>query len=174
MAKTHEYKKLAGRGTRFEGGRFIAGYRLRATLWLGLDHLLLILSTSFNQEFKRFYFKDIQAFTLRQTKRAFAWNVILGVLAGIFFFFTILIKNQVAWWIFIGVGTIFAISLLINFLLGPTCITQIKTAVQTEELSSLKRLRTARKVLHQLRPIVEQAQNGVTAPTPLLVPSPPT
>jgi hypothetical protein len=52
--------------------------------------------------------------------------------------------------------------LVANLLLGPTCVCHLKTAVQTEELPSLRRLRRARKVLARLRPLIVAAQGELT------------
>ncbi len=56
-------------------------------------------------------------------------------------------------------GGIFFGLFLVNLLRGPTCVCQIRTAVQTERLPTLKRLRTARKVIARLKPMIEQTQS---------------
>jgi len=62
------------------------------------------------------------------------------------------------------IGTLaFALPLAINNALGPTTIGYLRTAVQTEELPSLSRLRRVRRVLARLRPLITQAQ-GQLAP----------
>jgi len=61
--------------------------------------------------------------------------------------------------------------LYLNFVFGPGCICHVRTAVQTEELSPLKRFRATRKVIERLKPNIEKAQ-GPLAPE-LLRPKPP-
>ena len=45
-----------------------------------------------------------------------------------------------------------------HVMLGTTCRCLIRTAVQTEELPSLRRVRNADKVLARIRPLIESAQ----------------
>jgi hypothetical protein len=54
--------------------------------------------------------------------------------------------------------SVFAVAFLINSVLGPTCICHVRTAVQVEELSSLNRLRRARKMFNRIRPLIAAAQ----------------
>src|SRR5439155_27049478 len=61
--------------------------------------------------------------------------------------------------------------LYLTFVFGPGCICHLRTAVQTEELSPLKRFRATRKVIERLKPKIQAAQ-GALAPE-LLRPRPP-
>jgi hypothetical protein len=63
---------------------------------------------------------------------------------------------------FAFLGFVFAVPLLINNLLGPSCVCHLRTAVQTEELSSLNRLRRARKLLNRIRPLIAAAQGELS------------
>jgi len=56
--------------------------------------------------------------------------------------------------------------LLINLYRGPTCETKLLTAVQTEKLHSLHRLKNAFKVMDRLRPHIQSAQ-GTFSPEDL-------
>jgi hypothetical protein len=53
--------------------------------------------------------------------------------------------------------------LLLNNLLGPTCTCHLRTAVQTEELPSLSRVRRVRRVLNRIRPLIVAAQGQLTS-----------
>ena len=64
-----------------------------------------------------------------------AGKITLGIITGIFGFF-----------------------LFLNLLRGPTCSCHLRTAVQHEELPSLRRVRNAEKVLARIRPLIEAAQ----------------
>jgi hypothetical protein len=161
MAKTpKEYQRLSGRGMRVEGYRLAAFSRSFCTLWLGADHLLLVDRTSFTETYKRFYFKDIQAVMIRKTAKAAVWNCVLGILAVLFFLWAMGVENlpgRVALWI---VGGFFAIFALVNLSLGPSCMTHIKTPVQTEQLPCWNRLRAARKGMDRIRPRLLEAQGA--------------
>lgn len=171
MPKNKEYKKLPGRGPRYEGSRWIAAFRKSCRLWLAADHILLVLSSRFNEEFKRFYFRDIQAITIRKTNSARNLTIVLAILAAIPGAFAIFVRDPVGLGFLLGLFISLGVLAVINAARGPSCHAEIKTAVQTEELSSLKRLRTARKALAILRPIIEEAQGKIAETSP--VPEPP-
>src|SRR5580698_2302749 len=58
--------------------QFAVVYRTRSALWLGGDHLLLVETSGFTENYKRFYFRDIQAITVQETRRGQVWNFIRG------------------------------------------------------------------------------------------------
>src|SRR5438876_9263378 len=155
------YRRLPGRQ---------AGLLSYSRLWLGPDHLLLARTAFFSEEYKRFYFRDIQAVVTRRTERREILNVILGLTAIVFGVLSVF--SDAAWKVFLLVmtGSLFFV-LVVNWLRGPTCVCHVRTAVQTEELSPLKRFRATRKIIERLKPNIEKAQ-GPLAPE-LLRPKPP-
>jgi len=148
--------------------RFAVASVSRSSLWLGDDHLLFVECAGYTETYKRFYYRDIQAFIIRKTTTRAVWNWITGSLAavcalavfgswradgldsGMVIFFSI-------------VFLFFAVLLALNNLSGATCACQIRTAVQTEELPSLCRLRQTRRVLDKIRPLIVAAQGQLTA-----------
>jgi len=54
--KQADYVRLPGRRS---------GLLRRETLWLGSDHLLLVRSTRFNEDYRRFYLADIEALVVQ-------------------------------------------------------------------------------------------------------------
>jgi len=161
-----DYQRLTRARTRRTGMR--AAFATRSSLWLGTDHLLCVDSTGYSETYRRFYFRDIQTITLIASKRRATWNWVLGVAMG---FCLIWCANyffrsadfQLGDSIFVsGVVSAFALPLLINNLLGPTCVCHVRTAVQVEELPSLCRVRRTRKVLDRLRPLIVAAQGQLT------------
>ena len=163
-----KYQRL----TRNRRGQGISLSQVRTpgvSLWLGDDHLLLVEQLTFQDNYRRFPFRDIQAITLRRTPARLIWNWVLGVpmavlLVGVGFFFAT--GNP------IGVGSTFvcggilvlALVLLIYNLRGASCTCEIKTAVQTRPVSSLSRIPQADKVLARLRPLIQAAQAADAAP----------
>lgn len=150
---SEKYKRLPGKKK-----NFLIGYY---TLWLGADHLLIIFSRFGIEDYKRFYFKDIQAVITRKTSAGKIQNIILGFFCTLFMLLSLFLKGgwSVFNWSMFGLMTLF---LLINWLRGPTCVSHIQTAVQTEKLYSLYRMKTAIKVMNRLRPLIEQAQGKLT------------
>jgi hypothetical protein len=156
-----EYQRLTRSHAR---SAFNVAFVSRCSLWLGADHLLVVDSNGYTETYKRFYFRDVQAFTFILTKRRLIWNWILGAATGVCLLGWVvdLLSAQPVTSADIVIGSIvtaiFAVPFLLNNLLGPTCMCCLKTAVQTEELPPLKRLQRARKVVARLRPLIGQAQ----------------
>jgi hypothetical protein len=147
--------------------KFTVAATTRTSLWLGEDHLLLVCTSGFTETYKRFYFRDIQAITVAGTSRYRILNAALGALSAICLAGVIAcsvtkpnIPGLITWAIF---AVVFLVPLLLNIILGPTCTCQIRTAVQTEDLPSLSRLRKTRKVLDRIRPLVEAVQGRMAA-----------
>ena len=147
--KVKEYQKLPGS----KKGFFIGKY----TLWQGRDHLLHIFSRFGVEDYKRFYFNDIQAIITRKTIVGKVQNSIIGCLILLFLLPTLILS--VGWSIFyVIVAAMLFIILLINLYLGPTCETRLMTAVQTEKLHSLNRLKKSFRAMDRLRPHIHQTQ----------------
>src|SRR6185503_16307515 len=68
------YRRLPGRES---------GLLSYSRLWLGPDHLLLARTTFFSEEYKRFYFRDIQAIVMRKTRRHLFWGWMCAALFGL-------------------------------------------------------------------------------------------
>lgn len=135
----------------------------RSSLWLGSDHLLRIDTTGYTESYKRFYFRDIQAILFRKTTRWLIWAAIFGSCAAISALILLSSQEAVVRWIFGSLAALFFLALALDVAGGPTCVCQLRTAVQTEPLVSLKRVRRARRFLARLRPLIAQAQ-GHLAP----------
>ena len=151
--KQKPYKRLPGKKKNFLGGL--------NTLWLGAGHVLSIDSKRVSEDYKRFYYTDIQSVVTRKTIRGKIQNLFLGLFCGLLTLLAVLIGGS--WVIFFGImAGLFFLILLFNCLLGPTCECHLRTAVQTEKLPSLNRLRYVRKAMDRLKPLIEQAQGTLT------------
>jgi hypothetical protein len=153
--------------------QFAVVYRTRSALWLGGDHLLLVETNGFTENYKRFYFRDIQAITVQETHRGQVWNFIRGgiLLLSTFVMFFTWPSGAPARWNGgefageIALATVMVISgvfLLVGLVAGPTCKTYLRTAVQIEELASLCRVRQTRKVVDKIRPLMAAAQGEIS------------
>jgi hypothetical protein len=160
MAEEVRYKRLTRARPRSRFSVVSAG---SSSLWLGPDHLLCIDSTGFTENYKRFYFRDIQAVIVRKTDGYKYWSLGLGIV-GLFFAIIAAVTSdsvgRIVWFSFAG---LFWLIMSLNLALGPTTACYLQTAVQNEQLPSVVRLRKARKVLNILRPLIASAQ-GELAP----------
>ncbi len=168
MAHTpNPYVKLPGRGLRRVA---VAISATRCRLWLATDHLLAVDFTVASEDYRRFYFRDIEAFVVRRTAGRQVWNWVFLVLALLTAGpFVIGWRSEGSGGLLIAALSIAAFWLafiLANTLRGATCQTHIRTAVQFEQLPSLGRLPVARKVLARLQPLIVAAQ-GVATPEEL-------
>lgn len=131
------------------------------------DHLLVCdYRTGFVERYKRFYFRDIEAFIIRKTP---FWIVAIS-LWGFFGICFLIISFANNWNPFLLIVTgICSVGIMLELIRGPSCRTDIKTAVQTDRLRMLKRIRKTQRVLRTIFPLVEAVQGkreeitGVTA-----------
>jgi hypothetical protein len=143
----------------------VGSYR---SLWVAADHLLLVNSTGYSEDYQRIQFSDIKGFFVITSDRRLLWHVpwiVVALFGGVFLANTLFSGKQP----YVS-GTILALSLVLiawNQLLGPTCTAFFVTGVQTAPLPSMVRLRKTRKVLARLQPLIAGLQAGLAAPPPL-------
>lgn len=160
MAET-AYRRLTGARLRRRG--FLTAFATRSSLWLADDHLLCVDSTGYAEEYKRFYFRDIQSLTIRKTDGLRVRAIVFGFLTVVCIVLALVI-NDVAATVTMGlIGVPCLLALVLHLALGPMSVCHLRTAVQVEELPSLCRLRRARKVLQRLRPLIAAAQGTLTS-----------
>jgi hypothetical protein len=146
------YRRLPGRGT-----NFYQYFRL----YQGQDHLLLVISSGYYENYKRFFYRDIQSITLEKTGVRDLWTAVWAFLFFVFATFTVFNSGPEA--VVLGVmAAVFMGLLLGNLALGPTCKCHIKTAVQTEHLPNFRRLRPTRKVLARIEALIQSAQGDLS------------
>jgi hypothetical protein len=144
------YKRLPGRSN---------GFLNSATLWEADDHLLLVESHRVSESYRRFFYRDIQAVVICRTESGLMMSLVLGLLAAVLGASGYMVGDVagVTMGVFAGVFLLFA---LLNLLGGPTCRCTLRTAVQTQHLPSLNRLRKARKALARLQPKIAAFQEN--------------
>lgn len=165
MAKApRSYQKLT---------RTQAGLGRYSSLWLATDHVLLVKSTGYKEDYQRIQFADIQAILVSPSDRRQNWAIAWGVAAAIpllplvislFHYETPIVSS-----IFLGVALVV---FLINHLLGPTCRVSVVTRVQTTRFPLVRR-RKADQVLARLQPLIEAAQADLLTGPGVIPLSPP-
>lgn len=139
------------------------------SLYAAADHLLLRVSSGFVETYRRFYFVDIEAITVRTTVRGIVWNVVLGL--GLCASVGVMPMNPGPHVVSGFFAVIFTLLLILNIALGKTCATQLQTRVQKRALP-LRRLRKALRVVAQLSGKIEMAQAEIALATPAQTQSP--
>lgn len=133
-----------------------------SSLWLGPDHVLLVRSRRFQEEYKRFYFREIRALTVQDLSSASIlkwWDLIAAVIILLLFMFTVH-----GWRSATAVGVLLLVY-AVTVLRRPTCQCYLYTAVSREALPPLTRVKQAERVLEQLRPVIEEAQRDMPPPS---------
>jgi hypothetical protein len=152
-----EYQRLTRPRSR---GFFAIVAMTRCSLWLGADHLLMVDFNGYTETYKRFYYRDIQAFIVQ---RSAAFTITYVVLAIPFTILTVsgLMASNAGLRIFLfSLAGLLALIGIIHILRGQTCRCFLRTAVQVEQLPPLNRLRRAEKIIARLRPLIATAQGG--------------
>lgn len=137
----------------------------RASLWQGPDHLLKVSSTGFSEDYRRYYYRDIQAIIVTPTTNWHGWSLFLGFICLLTLLCALLVSTDspVGLSILVILGGLTGGLLTVNLMKGPTCICRIRTAVQTDKIEAMSRLRTAQRVIARLRETIIAAQGGFTA-----------
>lgn len=155
-----DLKKLPGRIFSFFGVK---------RLWQGPDHLLWVEAFLWQEQYKRFYYKDIQAILLQRSEQHHIWTAVWGVLTLITGVIALALPGTP--YVSGPLTVIFVLCLLVNVLLGPACTVYLQTAVQLQKIT-LGRLRKATDVVDQLKEIIENAQGRLDATIRPAAPAP--
>ena len=142
------YKRLPGRKR---------GLVSSSALWEGSDHLLLVQSHVVIENYRRFSYRDIQAIVICRTKGGLITSLVLAAVAVACGVTAIFLSKEASIGCAVFSG-LFLIAALIDILRGPTCRCTLRTAVQTQELPSLNRLRQARRALGLIQPKIASCQ----------------
>ncbi|HVO99914.1 MAG TPA: hypothetical protein VMT15_17700 [Bryobacteraceae bacterium] len=149
------YTKLTGRH------RSLFGF---SQLWLAPDHVMLLQSSRFTEQYKRFALSDIQSIVVTELPpRAVAQAVIiLAALAWMGLWFTV--DSRFAKWVIEISGTLALLIAIVDIARGQRCRCVLHTRVSREPLEPVSRMRIARRFLAEIRPRIEALQ-GVLPPT---------
>lgn len=139
--------KLGGRGT-FSSTSY----------WLGPDHLLVVEVSNYQERYRRFYFRDLQAVIVQKTSVRLIFNAVAGGIAALLLiiFLRLLIGDAADSAMVVAPGVPLVgllIGLVVNNLRGSTCTVHLRTAVQTQKLAGLSRRKHADRLLTELAPL---------------------
>ena len=142
--------------------RLHRGFGLMSQLWLGADHLLHLTSSGYTETYRRCYLREIQSLLIVHTPRRTYIAIILAVLMWIIAM--IMLMNGSGWGGYGILTAVFVPFFLWNYLLGAGCRVVVITAVQPERVPSLSRLPKTRRIIAELKPLIEAAQAELTVP----------
>ena len=135
------------------------------SLWLGGDHILKVTTAGYSEEYRRFYLADVRGFVIQRTGAKLIWSVAFCLLAlGLITAAWTLVNtpgDAQVYCLVLAAGVASCVGLLvINLIKGPSCNFYIKTAIQTDRIKSISRLKSAEALITALTPVVLAAQKG--------------
>ena len=163
--------------------RSLFGY---SRLWLAPDHILLLTSTAFAQEYKRFAISEIQSVVVTESPAPIVLQIVMifAALGWMALWFAIASKFEK--WSIAAIGALALIWPIVDYARGPRCRCSLHTRVTHQLLEPVSRIRIANSFLGIVQPMIEAAQGVLpeqlsvpetpsetwTAPPPELVSSP--
>jgi uncharacterized membrane protein YeaQ/YmgE (transglycosylase-associated protein family) len=145
-----DYIAIPGLGT----GRNSFRIAMRHRLYQAADHLLLVQSTGFTDDYRRLYYRDIGHVVARRTQRQMVLGIVLGVVAAFTLGIALYAWSQgfaaAAIPVAMG-GAVMVLLFVVNILRGPTCVCYITTQVQTVEVPTPQRLAKVALLIDFLR-----------------------
>jgi hypothetical protein len=147
------YRKLPGRRR---------GFIFGSSVWMGSDHLLLVKSARFREEYRRFYFRDVQAIVTAKAPR-FHISTRAALIGALWVYSQVLAQWALPRAVNVVVA-LWGVVLIIDWVYVSafrSCRCRIYTAVSSEELPSVYRTSTARRFLAEVEPAITQAQGAI-------------
>ena len=134
-----------------------------SSIWICSDHLLLVKSTGYTEDYTRIYLKDLKGVVSHRTKTWMLANIIVGSILMLSFISILSTDNLFSFGtIFLGIITtpIFLV-FLHHLYLGPTCKTEILTPLGPLDIPAVRRTRNLERLLKELRPAVSTVQSSM-------------
>lgn len=166
---TPQYRKLPGKRR---------GFLNVSSVWAGPDHLLLVRGSRFREEYKRFYYRDVQAIAVARAPRFHISprSAAIAVASWVAFLLAQVLRpyqiallpprlnvSLVSSLVTGGIGLLCLVLLLawIYVSAKESCRCRIYTAVSSDELPSVYRLWTAREFLTAVEQPIAQTQGTI-------------
>lgn len=144
---TARYRRLPGT---------LHGVLRGSSVWMAEDHLLLVNSTRFREDYKRFHLRDVQAVAVAKAPRFHLSTRAVTLGAVWLFAFTVAAFNPYLW---IAAALLVGAWLYVSAFCSCRC--RIYTAVSGDELPSVYRTWTARKFLAAVEPKIAEVQGVI-------------
>ncbi len=138
--------------------RNIFGY---TQLWLAPDHILLLISSQFAEDYKRFAFTDIQSIVVTEMPSRVVPQVIMILAALAWMSLWFAVHLAFFKWIFAISGAIALFWSIRDIARGRRCRCFLHTRVSNELLAPVSRMKTARNFLAIVRPMTEAVQGAL-------------
>lgn len=131
-------------------------------LWLGPDHVLMVRSTRFLEEYRRFQFADIQAIVATHAPPRFLLRSSLTVAALLFFTAMVGASTMFGRTTLAVLGAAFLGAAAYDVLRGPRCRCRLLTEVSSENLDPVTRVSDYQRLMRDLAPAIEAVQGRLS------------
>jgi hypothetical protein len=149
-ARQSIYRRLTGRR------RGLFGY---SQLWLAPDHILLLTSSRFAEDYQRFALADVQSIVVTELPdRTVAQIALIAAAAILWGVAVFAVSSTFARGFFLAAGALAMAIALTDILRGRRCHSHLYTAVSRQLLPPVSRMRAARAFLAEIRPVIEAVQ----------------
>ncbi|BDC52523.1 hypothetical protein F183_A48380 [Bryobacterales bacterium F-183] len=131
-------------------------------LWLGDDHLLVVRSMRFTEEYRRFHLRDIQAITATEQPQLIWMEVALFAISALAFLMMLEVEAIAARIFFGVVGAALASTAVYDLVRGQRCRCRLLTEVSSEVLDPITRVSDFDRLTTQLEPAIAAVQGVLT------------
>ena len=144
----------------------------RNRMLAGEDHFLYAKSNGYTEEYRHFFYSDIQSIDIFKT----SWQTINGIILGILLFL-VMVGIGIALWFTFEVSKnsdeaftltvlvllailfiLFLTPFIVNIVKGPTAKAVIRTLSSEDAVVLTGRLRSSIKIIDKMRPYIESVQ----------------
>ncbi|VGO14333.1 hypothetical protein PDESU_02892 [Pontiella desulfatans] len=132
-------------------GAVVAHHRM----WKAPDHLMVVKEFGCAEEYKRFYFTDIQSIVIMRTPVYLLWALLLPVL--LLFMVGFMFSVEKAGFL-VGLSCATLVIWFIHMLKGPTCKCWLQTGINRERLHMFNRVSAANRFWKRVEPLLRAAQ----------------
>ena len=145
--KSKDYKKIPGK---------LTGLLANSQLFMGEDHLLCVSDRLTTQNYRRFFFADIEAIQIIYTERRTAWlsfsglGLVISLIAGS--------GRGFDSPLILGALLLFVFSFVFALGRGLVCKLQLQTKAGVVKLKGTLRLSSARKIIQLIDENIEKSQ----------------
>jgi hypothetical protein len=136
------------------------GFFRSASLWMGADHLLLVKSLRFREEYKRFHLRDVQAIVVARAPRFHISTRSVGI-AALWWFVSVFMLRLFGFTVPFWIGAAVLVSAWMIVSAAYSCRCCILTAVSRDDLPSIYRTWTARRFLRKVEPRIAEVQGSL-------------
>lgn len=139
-------------------------------LWAGDDHLLFVRSSFAIERYRRFYYRDIEAFIIRPTTTHRKWMIADAIGIAIFGGWAAWIfshhptDDDLGGAVFLSIlAGLFLIGLIYQVVRGPTCRTFLQMRSGLERIASANRVRSSVKLRARLATLIAASAEAAAA-----------